>query len=345
MRQYLWLLFTLCAFAGSVQGADRIRVVSSLPDYGSIAEFIGGDKVEVTSIAKGYQDPHFVKAKPSFARLMADADLFLTTGLDLELWVPSLIDHSRNPKIREGAVGYVSVSHNVPLLEIPNNPNRSAGDIHIYGNPHIHTDPLRAVIIGQNILAGLKKVDPANSEGYQRRFEQFQDKIVQKMYGEELVELVGGEQLVQLSWNGNLDTFLAQNQFQGRSLFSYLGGWMQAASCFKGKRIIAYHMNWIYFTDRFGIQIADYVEFRPGIPASAKHVVDLIEKTPVLKIQALLAANYFDEKIPRMIEEKTRAKALVVPVSVGGTPEVKDYFDLIDTWIKAVRSAFPECSQ
>ena len=101
MRRGIILLFTLFAAAGFVTGAGKLRIVSSLPDYGSIAELIGGDHVEVTSIAKGYQDPHFVKAKPSFSRLMADADLFLTTGLDLELWVPTLIDHSRNPNIRE----------------------------------------------------------------------------------------------------------------------------------------------------------------------------------------------------------------------------------------------------
>ncbi len=343
MKRSFLILILVLAGAHFAMGADKIRIVSSLPDYGSIAEMIGGDQVEVTSIARGYQDPHFVKAKPSFSREMADADLFLTTGLDLELWVPTLIDHSRNPTIREGANGYVSVSHDVPLLQVPTNPNRSGGDIHIYGNPHIYTDPLRGLIIGRNILTGLKKVDPAHSADYQKRFDRFQERIYEKMYGEKLVQLVGGDQLAQLSWSGTLGSFLAQNQYGGQPLASYLGGWMQEASCLKGKRIVAYHKNWIYFTDRFGIQIADYVEARPGIPPSAKHVVDLIEEIQSGKIKALLAANYFDEKIPRMIEEKTGAKALIVPVSVGGTSEAKDYFTLFDIWIEGLRSAFPEC--
>jgi len=151
----------LLSSAFTVLSAGPVRVVSTLPDYASIAQYLGGELVGVESIAAGFQDAHFVSAKPSFARMMAEADLFLTTGLDLELWAPSLIDKSRNPRIREGASGYVSVSTGMPLLDIPKNPNRAGGDIHIYGNPHIHTEPLRGIVIAGNILVGLEKVDPA----------------------------------------------------------------------------------------------------------------------------------------------------------------------------------------
>ncbi|MDA2930646.1 metal ABC transporter substrate-binding protein [Acidobacteria bacterium AH-259-O06] len=322
---------------------DRLKIVSSLPDYASIAEYVGGDKVEVMSIAKGYQDAHFVKAKPSFAREMSRADLFLTTGMDLELWVPTLIDKSRNRKIREAEPGYVSVSRGMAFSQVPRNPNRAAGDIHVYGNPHIHTDPLKGIQVAENILIGLKKVDPRNSSYYDNNFQAFKSEIYRRLYGADLVKLVGGDQLARLTQNKQLDEFLDKNQFGGKSLRSYLGGWLKEVECLRNKQIIAYHKNWIYFTDRFGLQIADYVEYKPGIPPSARHVVELIEEIQTVGIKAIFTANYFDEKAPRMIEEKTGAKALIVPLSVGGTEEVRTYFDLFDIWIRTLKSVFSDC--
>ncbi len=344
MKHFHRLLLALAITGGGAIEAKPIRVVTTLPDYASIAQYLGRDKVATESIATGYQDAHFVSAKPSFARAMAEADLFVTTGLDLELWAPVLIDKSRNPRIREGAVGYVSAAQGMPLLDIPKNPNRSAGDIHIYGNPHIHTDPLRGVLIASNIRIGLKKVDPANSAFYDRNFEAFKDETHRRLFGAELVKLVGGDQLSKLAWNGQLDEFLDGNQFQGKPLRSFLGGWFKEASCLRGKEIVAYHKNWIYFTDRFGLKIANYVEDKPGIPASARHVVDLVNEIKARGIRALVTANYYDERAPRSIEEKTGAKAVVVPLSVGGTPEAKDYFDLFDIWLRALREVYPDCS-
>lgn len=334
-----------CIWAAAVPllAAGSVKVVSTLTDYASIAEYLGGDRVSVESIAAGYQDAHFVAAKPSFARAMSQADLFLTTGLDLELWAPVLIDKSRNPRIREGAVGYVSVAQRVPLLDIPKNPNRSAGDVHIYGNPHIHTDPLRGIVVASNVLVGLRKVDPANSASYEANFEAFKAEIHRRLFGAELVELVGGDQLARLAWDKQLQAFLDGNQFQGKPLRASLGGWLEQASCLRGKQVIAYHKNWIYFTDRFGIEIADYVEDKPGIPPSARHLVDLVEKVKANAIKALLTANYFGERAPKSIEEKTGAKAIIVPLSVGGTAEAKTYFDLFDIWIRDLKTAFPEC--
>ena len=335
------LILTICTSTG--WSAKPLKIVSTLPDYASIARYLGKDRVQVESISKGYQDAHFVTAKPSFARTMSEAGLFLTTGLDLELWGPTLIDKSRNPRIREGQKGYVSVSTGIPLLDIPQNADRSAGDIHIYGNPHIHNDPLRGVQIAANILVGLKKVDPGGADYYEKNFQDFRQEIYTRLYGETLVKMVGGEQLARLTWDRELDQFLDANQFQGQPLRASLGGWMKQAECLKGKEIVAYHKNWIYFTDRFGIRIVDYVEDKPGIPPSARHVVELVEEVQAKGIQALLTANYFDESAPRRIEEKTGTRALIVPLSVGGTPQAENYFDLFDLWIDALRSAYADC--
>jgi hypothetical protein len=142
---------------------------------------IGGERVRVESIARGDQDAHFVRPRPSFQLYLRDADLFVGTGLDLELWVPALLDAAGNRKIMEGAAGYVSAWPGVELLDVPASASRSEGDVHIYGNPHIHTDPLNMIFIARNILAGLKKVDPEGASYYGGREKALEDRICRRM--------------------------------------------------------------------------------------------------------------------------------------------------------------------
>jgi ABC-type Zn uptake system ZnuABC Zn-binding protein ZnuA len=296
----------------------------------------------VDSIAEARQDAHFVQAKPSFSIMVSRANLLLATGLDLELWMPAVIDKSRNPRIREGEPGYVSVATGVPMLQVPENPSRAGGDIHIFGNPHVHTDPLRAVIIAENIKVGLQKVDSANRVTYEERFQNFKQRVYERLFGGELVGLVGGDKLAELAFGRSLLSFLDENRIGGQPLRSKLGGWMKEAECLRGKRIVAYHLNWIYFADRFGIEIASYVERRPGIPPSASHVADLVELMRRDDLRVLWVADYYDERIPRLIAERTGANFQHVPLYTGGTAE--DYFSLIDTWIGNMKSAYPECT-
>jgi len=149
--------------------AAQIQVVTSLTTYAAIAREVAGPHAVVTSIANGSEDPHFVQPKPSFVVLLSKADLFVTTGLDLELWVPALLDKANNRKVREGSPGYVAAYAGIPLLDVPAVVSRSQGDIHVFGNPHIWTDPVNAAVIARNIATGLKRVDPANSTDYDRR--------------------------------------------------------------------------------------------------------------------------------------------------------------------------------
>ncbi len=318
----------------------EIRVIGSLTDYAAIAKEIGGEKTLVDHIAYGNQDAHFVAPKPSYVMKMAKADLYITTGLDLELWTPTLIDSSRNPKIREGAPGYVAAYDGMPLLQVPTNPSRAEGDIHIYGNPHIHTSPLNAKIIAENILIGLRKVDPSNSQFYEERARHFKERIDRSLFGEELVELLGADRLTRLAQAGQLINFLRDHDFRGEPLIQKLGGWLGKALPFRGERIIAYHKNWIYFTTLFGLDLVDYVELKPGIPPSPKHLNQLITRMQQEKIRVLLAVNYFEQKKPQFIAERTGAQAVIVPLSVSGIPEVQTYFDLLDYWIDHLLEAF-----
>src|SRR5512134_773676 len=156
-----------------------LRVVTSLTTYGSIAREIVGDRGTVSSIAQGDEDPHFVQPKPSFVAILRDADLFVTTGLDLELWVPALLDRANNRKVSEGGPGYVTAYTGIHLLEVPTSLNRGQGDIHIDGNPHIHTDPVNAILIARNILTGLSRVSPSNAEYFKGREQDFERRVLE----------------------------------------------------------------------------------------------------------------------------------------------------------------------
>jgi ABC-type Zn uptake system ZnuABC Zn-binding protein ZnuA len=318
-----------------------ISVVTSLPGYASLAEFIGGDLVAVESIALGNQDAHFVQPKPSYALKMAKADLFVTTGLDLELWVPTLLDKARNRNIFEGAAGYVSAATDVPLLEKPEtNPDRAMGDVHIYGNPHIHTGPLNAKIIAQNILIGLKKVAPEHAAVFEASYAAFVDRLDRSLFGAELVDLFGGEVLAKMLTSNTLIGFLEAKEYGGEKLINKLGGWLKRAMPLRGQKVICYHKDWIYFTRTFGLEIVDYIEPKPGIPPTAKHVKEVIEQIANQKLQVMIVANYYERSSPNMIAERTGIKAVFVPLDVGGESGVNTYFDLIDYWIDKLNEAF-----
>jgi len=170
--------------------------------------------------------------------------------------------------------------------------------------------------------------------------------VYQPMVGGDLPLIVvttGGKSAADLEMQHQLLPFLQNNQMGGQPLTSKLGGWLKEAECLRGKVIVADHLNWSYFADRFGIHIANYIERRPGIPPSAAHVADLIGLMRNDKIQVLWVADYFDDNIPTLLAERTGAKFLYVPLYTGSTPATADYFGLIDAWIQAMRSGFPDC--
>ncbi len=319
--------------------AARLQVVTTLPAYASIAQLVGGDKVEAKSISRGEEDAHFVKPKPSYALMLKDADLFVTTGLDLELWAPVLVDKSGNRKIRDGQPGYVNASQGVPLVDVPVNPSREAGDIHIYGNPHIHTSPLNAKVVARNIAAGLQRIDPANKAFYQSNLKAFQDRIDRSLYGDQLPRILGAATLDSLAQQGKLIPFLRSKDYQGKKLIDLLGGWMGKGMAFRGQKIVTYHQNWAYFTRLFGLQVAGDVEPKPGIPPSAKHVHDLIEIMKTQDVKVVMAPSYYPPSQSQAIAERTSAKAIIVPLGPDST-SADAYFNLIDGWVNKLAQAY-----
>lgn len=332
------LLLAPVAATAAQAPAQPVKVVTTLPAYAAIARAVGGDAVEAFSVARGDEDAHFVKPKPSFALELRNADLFVTTGLDLELWAPVLVDKSGNPEIRDGRPGFVAASQGVPLIDIPSSADRAAGDVHVYGNPHIFTSPLNAKLIARNIAGGLARVDPARTALWQERLDAFTRRIDEATFGKELVDLLGAEALDGLARNGTLIAFLEERTFEGRPLSERLGGWMRKALPLRGKRIVTYHKNWGYFTDLLGIEVVDYVEPKPGIPPSARHVYELVERMKDGGVYALLAASYFSQQQVTAISERTGCPAIRAPLGPG-VEGIEDYFGMIDYWIDRLLEA------
>jgi len=339
LKIILTIVAIVTAALVSVEAAAKINVVTTFSDFASIAKEIGGDKIDVDYLSQGDQDPHFVAPKPSLALKLRNADLFILTGMDLELWASTLLDKARNKQIMDGGIGYVTVYTGLEILEKPTGAlSRTAGDVHVSGNPHIHTSPTNWITISENIMIGLCKVDPDNTDFYKKNREAFVDKVYRRMYGDELVDLIGGDQLTELLKAGTLHVFL-DKEYQGAKLIDRLGGWQKKAMPFRGSKVIAYHKNWTYFARDFGLDVVGFIEPKPGIPPTPKHVqycVNLIEEH---EVDVMLVASYFEKRKPTTIAQKTGIRALFLPLSVYAIPEVTDNFALVDYWIDSINNA------
>ncbi len=304
LRRIVYALL-LALLTGTALGNGKIRIIATLPDFKSIAEEVGGDKVEVEALARGYQDPHYVDAKPSFMVKLNRADMVIWAGLDLEIgWAPPLIEGARNKKILWGAVGNVDASKGIPLLQIPDVPAaqlRAAGDLHIYGNPHYWLDPLRGKTIARNIFERLSQIAPEHRAYFEANLHRFNEQI---------------------------DAKLQQ--------------WLAKMAPYRGTKIIAYHNSWPYFEERFGIAIAGFIEPKPGIPPSPGHLVSVIQKMKRENIRVIIISPYYDDKPAKSVAQRTGAVVVHAAPSVGAFKDVRTYFDLFEYNINALVEAFEQ---
>jgi len=338
-RNVLISLLIISFFSLQTYSKDKLKIVTSFSDYASIAEFLAGEYAEIEYISQGNQDPHFVPPKPGFAMILQKADMWITTGMDLEGWSTTLLDKARNKHIMDGQTGFVSVSPGIPVLQkITGNIDQSRGDIHLMGNPHIQTGPLNWKHIAENITIGLVKNMPEKKDYFTDNLEKFKSKVDHSLFGEELVNMFGGERLSNMLLNHTLFDFL-EREYQGEKLKSKLGGWLQKALPFRGKQVIAYHKNWAYFADQFGLKVVEYIEPKPGIPPTPKHVQKITNLIKDMNIDLMLVASYFEKRKPQTISQKTGIEALFLPLSVDAIPEVSDNFKLIDYWIEKINQA------
>jgi ABC-type Zn uptake system ZnuABC Zn-binding protein ZnuA len=291
-----------CAVVAPTEAeAKKLIVITSTTDMAALAQEVGGDRIEVESLAKGYQDPHFVDAKPSFLLRLRQADLLIHVGLQLEIgWLPPLITQSGNPRIQVGAAGYLDASQFAEILEIPQGTvTRAEGDVHPLGNPHYWLDPDNGRRIARGIANKLADLDPGDSAFFQQRFQDFDKR------------LSAAEQ----KWDADMKPW-------------------------RGQKVVTYHRSFPNFAKHFGLQVIDYVEPRPGIPPTPSHTIDVIRLMKRENCKVVLVEPYFDLKTPQSIGRESGAQVVVYLPSVGGEKQATNYFELFDYDIRLIIKAF-----
>jgi ABC-type Zn uptake system ZnuABC Zn-binding protein ZnuA len=332
-----WIGF-LAFDADPAVAEDQLRVVTTTTDLAALARAVGGDQVDVTAIATGREDPHFLAAKPSYMVTASKADLWIRVGLDLEIGYEELIiDGARNARIRVNAPGHLDASEGVLRLEVPTQKvDRSMGDIHPLGNPHYWLDPLNARIVAKNIGARLAKLAPQRAEYFNERVRSFQQELDQRMFGRELVAKVGGAKLWAALLKDRLDEVLSLPDAPA------LAGWLGTLRPYAGQKIITYHRSWSYFAHRFGLVVADELEPKPGIPPSPGHISDVVKCVKDGNIRVLLMEPFYSRQAPDLVAAQTGIKVVECANSVGGQPEATDYLTMVDNIVNRVSAAFKE---
>jgi zinc/manganese transport system substrate-binding protein len=286
--------------AAPARAAGPLKVIGSTEDLASIAREVAGDKATVESLSRGYQDPHFVEAKPSFVLKLNKADLLIAVGRELEIgWLPPLITQSRNAKIQPGGEGYLDASLNARILEMPTGQlTRAMGDVHPSGNPHFWLDPENGKHVAKAVAEKLSELDHANASYYAQREADFEKRLTEA---------------------------------EAR--------WTAMMAPYKGTKVVTYHRSWPNFAEHFGLEVIGYVEPKPGIPPSPSHTIDVINAMKRQNVKIILVEPYFDLKTPNSIARETGARVLVMPPSVGGEKEITDYIKLFDYDLKLLTDA------
>ncbi|HEX3534746.1 MAG TPA: metal ABC transporter substrate-binding protein [Gemmatimonadaceae bacterium] len=278
----------------------QLKVVTSTTDLYDIAKAVGGNRITATHIGEGYQDPHFIEAKPSFVLQLRNADVWAFVGLDLEIgWMPLLLDGARNPNIKQGAPGYLDVSKAIPLLDVPSgNVDRSQGDVHPLGNPHYWLDPENGRRIARLFKNKFTELDPAGAAVYATNEKNFEARLnnVERTWTDELAKI-------------------------------------------KGQPVVAWHTSWRYFAEYTKMNIVGFMEPKPGVPPSPSHLAGLIQTMRRTGAKVIVMEPFYDQKTADFVAARTGAKVLILPPSVGGVKGVGDYISVMDYDIKQLAAA------
>jgi zinc/manganese transport system substrate-binding protein len=281
----------------------KLKVVATTPDFGSVAEAVGGDKVEITTLARPTEDPHFVDAKPSFIVKLNRADALVEGGAELEIgWLPPLLDGSRNAKLAPGAPGHIMGNQGVQLVEVPSTLDRSKGDIHAAGNPHYMTDPINGRIVAQHLAEAFSALDPKSSDTYRANLKKFTDQLDAKM-----------------------------------------AEWQKLLAPYRGQQVVAYHNSWPYFADRFGLKIDLFLEPKPGIPPTPAHLADVITKMKEDKIHVIIVDPYLNRKTAETVARNTEATVVDVTQFPGGVKGTEGgYIQMMDYLVNSLAKALAQ---
>jgi ABC-type Zn uptake system ZnuABC Zn-binding protein ZnuA len=299
-RLALLLLFVVFILPSPLHGADtKIRAVATIPDLADMARNIGGDLLDVTSIATGVEDIHAVPMKPSFAVLLNRADILFLLGLEAEhAFLPGLLEAARNPKILRDALGYIDCSVYVIPLEVPTRIDRALGDIHPMGNPHFNLDPVHGKDIARAIADGLTR----NYPEYASTFKQ------------------------------NLTAYLAK-------LDAAITRWESEAAPLRGVKLVSYHPDMVYFAERFGMEAFGTIEIRAGVDPTPGHIAELEERMRRAKVNLVVRELHYPAALAETVAQATGATLVELPAMAGGLPDTQDYLSFIDHNVRTMLAA------
>ncbi len=323
------------AHAGAQE--KRIKVVTTLNYLRYVTDQVGGDHVRVVALANPRQDPHYVTPTPQMNQLASDADLFIENGLSLDLWAKNVVDASGNPKIQTGSPGHLIATIDVPVKELPTEVSRAWGDIHPQGNPHVWLDPLNVRIIAGNIANRLKELDPGRAAYYDERLAAYRHTLDAAMYGEDLLRAIGksaGDILTRKAENDELMEWLKERKLDGK-----LGGWMKEAGPLNGAKVISYHKTYVYFADRFGLQIAGELEEKPGIPPPPQHRDEIVDEVKRDGVRVILNDNFYSREAADHVASKTGAKVVIMYIDVGSAEAASTYEAMISNLLGSIARA------
>ena len=294
---------TVVAVLGLLAAAPAfadLRVATSLTDLASVAQFVGGKHVTAQSLCRGYEDPHFVPAKPSLMKAIQNADVFISTGLELDGgWLPLVLPGSRNPRIQPGTKGFVDASQGIDVLEKPvGTVSRAEGDVHPLGNPHYYADPKNLEVVANHLADVFSQLDPANAADYAANAKVFDERM---------------------------ETSLVK--------------WEQELAPYKGASVVPYHRNFDYFADRFGLKLFGTVEPKPGIPPSPRHITELAEAMKKAGVKVVVYQPYYSADASNEVAKRAGGTAVEVATEVGGVPGTNDVFTKFDVLVSSVAKA------
>jgi zinc/manganese transport system substrate-binding protein len=298
LSKILVVVSAVAALLGARPAEAKLRVVASIETLADLCRQVGGDRLDVTSMSHGYQDPHFVEAKPSLVLTLNRADALVYVGLDLEIgWLPPLVQQSRNERIQRGQAGNIDASTAIKVEDVPSIPAdqlRAMGDIHPLGNPHYWIPPKNARGIARLLAQRFAELDAAGTGAYQAALAAFE-----------------------------------------RRLDAKEKEWAKTAAPLRGARVVTYHKSWSYVAGWLGMQEVGYIESKPGIPPTANHTAQLIDLMRKSNVRLVIVESFYPSNLARFVADNGHARLVSAPSDVGAAPGIKSYFDLVDAALRA----------
>jgi ABC-type Zn uptake system ZnuABC Zn-binding protein ZnuA len=300
MKSLIRFLLSMIVLLAAAPAFADLKVATSLTDLASVAQLVGGKHVTAQSLCRGFEDPHFVPAKPSLMKAIQHADVFVSVGLELDAgWLPLVLPGSRNPKIQPGSKGFVDASEGVDVLEKPNGTvSRAEGDVHPLGNPHYYADPKTLEVVADHLADVFSKLDPPNAADYAANAKAFDQKME-----------------------------------------ASLVKWTQEMAPYKGSQVVTYHKNFVYFAQRFGLKEFGTVEPKPGIPPNPRFLSDLADRMKKEGVKAVLYQAYYNADPGNQLAKRTGGVSVEIATECGGVPGTDDVFSKFDKLVSSVSGA------